>query len=51
MDPLGETLDISFLADDHAGLLRFTGAFAGIVASDLAEHRWSADFEHVTFTS
>lgn len=49
--PLGEPLDISFLSDDHAGLLRFTGCFTGIATSDVAEHSWSAEYEHVEFMS
>ena len=47
--PLGDPLDVSPLSDDHAGLLRFTGAFVGIAATDLAERRWTADFERVGF--
>ena len=37
-------VDISELSDDHAGLLRFTGAFAGIAAVDTAGHEWTATF-------
>jgi xylan 1,4-beta-xylosidase len=51
MDPARGLLDISFISDDHAGLLRFTGALAGFAAKDLTERRRSADFESVTFTS
>lgn len=48
--PLGAGLDVGFLSDDHARLLRFTGAFVGIAATDLAEHCWTADFETVEYT-
>lgn len=44
---LGQPVDISELSDDHAGLLRFTGAFAGIAAVDTAEHEWTATFKDV----
>ncbi|UVJ39082.1 glycoside hydrolase family 43 protein [Arthrobacter sp. CJ23] len=47
--PLGDAIDVSPLSDDHAGLLRFTGAFVGIAATDLAEHCWTADFEKVGY--
>lgn len=48
--PLGEPLDISALSDDHAQLLRFTGTYAGITAIDVAEHEWTAEFNHVELT-
>lgn len=44
---LGQPADISELSDDHAGLLRFTGAFVGITVVDTAEHKWAATFSDV----
>jgi xylan 1,4-beta-xylosidase len=46
-----EPHDTAALSDDHAGLLRFTGAFLGIAVSDLAERSWTADFADVTITT
>lgn len=46
---LGDHFDVSSLSDDHAQLLRFTGAFAGIAATDLAERSWGATFTDVRY--
>lgn len=43
--------DAAPLSDDHAGLLRFTGAFVGVAVSDLAERSWSADLSDVVLTT
>lgn len=42
--PIGPDLDFTRLSDDHAA--GFTGAMAGLVARDLADHRATADFGH-----
>lgn len=49
--PLGLPVDISELSDDHAGLLRFTGAFAGVATIDVAEHAWTAEFSDVSLAT
>lgn len=48
---LGTPFDISSLTDDHAGLLRFTGAFVGVAVTDLAEHSWDASFDDVSYNN
>jgi xylan 1,4-beta-xylosidase len=42
--PVGPPLDFSRLSDDYGSRLRFTGAFAGIHATDLVDARFTADF-------
>ncbi|TDT74454.1 hypothetical protein DFO47_11422 [Arthrobacter sp. AG258] len=49
--PLDVPVDVSELSDDHAGLLRFTGAFAGVATVDVAEHAWTAEFSDVSFVT
>lgn len=49
--PLDLPVDISELSDDHAGLLRFTGAFAGVATVDVAEHAWTAEFSDVSLVT
>ncbi|MET7745568.1 family 43 glycosylhydrolase [Streptomyces sp. NPDC005385] len=41
---VGPELDFSHLSDDYGSQLRFTGAFAGIHARDLADATFTADF-------
>lgn len=48
-EQLDDTVDAGFLSDDHERLLRFTGAFVGIAATDLAEHSWTASFDDVAY--
>lgn len=46
---VGPELDASVLSDDFGTGLHFTGAFVGICAQDLDEHRATADFSNFSY--
>jgi xylan 1,4-beta-xylosidase len=47
--PIGRELYMGILADEYAGKLSFTGAFAGICVQDLRGTRLHADFDYFDY--
>lgn len=47
---VGPAVDATRISDDYGGALRFTGAFVGICAQDLANHAAVADFDYFELT-
>jgi xylan 1,4-beta-xylosidase len=47
----GPELDFSQLSEEYGGRLRFTGAFAGILAYDLVDAAFTADFSGFSLTA
>lgn len=48
---IGGVLDASILSDDYVEPMGFTGAFIGMTANDMNQHKSYADFSYFTYTA